>query len=165
MGRNYDQRPNSLLTRAPLDAPFDPNRYPDQMVMARILRMAETNMVPFGLLISLMQARNAPPQLRQTPRLIVDATGFDPEILIETNPQRMAFTVSNVSGAANVFFSYGYPITTQNGAFAGIQLGPGQSYQEANGTISMDDIYAWSDTAQAAILGYEGVLAIEGKHN
>lgn len=165
-GRNFDMGAAAQIRRTPRPEAFNPRQMPDQLIMAQALALAESNMVPFGFLVKLMQARNAPPQLRQTPRIYADKAGFTPFPLIETNPQRMSFIIanSNVSGE-NIFFSYGFPVSTPNGALAGIELAGGQSYQEANGTISMDDIYVWSDTPGGVILAYEGVLAIEGKHN
>jgi len=158
----FDKRPNTPRFMEP---PFNPRRQPDQLVMARVQELVAEHLIPFDLAFRLLQARNAPTQLRQTPRMVLDVNGFTPQILIQNNPQRMSFTVTNVSQLGNVFFAYGDPVNDTNGVFIGIELTPGQTFQEANGTVSTDDIFAWSDTANVTILGYEGVIAIEGKHN
>jgi hypothetical protein len=148
---------------------FDPIRQPDEIQLAELRHAIANNSVPLAEVIRLLQSRNAPAQLRNTPRTYTDVAGFTPSILIEANPNRLGWVLANCNQAANLYFSYGYPIVSTLALlgiqYLGIQIAPAGIYQESNGTISMDDIYVWSDTAGGTALGYEGVLAIESKTN
>lgn len=165
MGNPFDNRPGSpIARRGGQGAGFDPSLHPDEQQFARLRRAIETNSIPLALLVELLDRRSAPVQLNNTPRTYQDVAGFTPGILIEMNTQRAGFIVVNSNETANVFISYGYPVTDFAGNLLGIPLTPLTTFQEANGTISIDDIYAWSDTAATTILAYESVIAIAGEN-
>jgi hypothetical protein len=84
----------------------------------------------------------------------------------------MSFVIGNPDGGANattIFFTYGSPVP-QPVSFFGMPIPAQETYQESNGSVSIDDIFVLVDIIPAVgqpgtnILAYEGTLAIEG-HN
>lgn len=149
-------------------APFDPSHMPDEAILARLREMAARRSIPFELAFRLLEAKNAPTQLRNTLRTYVDIAGYTPQILVEANPQRMGWLIFNSNLFGNTYFSYGPPIMFNGGAGIvplGVQIPVGSFFQEANGTISMDDIYSWSDNPTNTCTAYEAVLAVESPSN
>jgi len=148
--------------------PFDPSHMPDEAILARIREMAERRSIPFALAFRLLEAKNAPTQVRNTLRTYTDVASYTPSILVEANPERISWLIFNSNTYGNVYFSYGPPIMFNPGGGSiplGVQVPIGSFYQEANGTISMDDIYTWSDNPGNACAAYEGVLAVESPSN
>lgn len=155
-----------IARRVLTQAGFDPSAQPDEFQLEQIRRAIATDSIPLPLVIRMLKAKNAPTQLRNTPFTYTDINGYTPGLLIPTNPDRLGFIIANPTYNANWYFSYGYPLPIQNVnisvPFLGIPISALSAYQESNGTISMDDLYAWSDTAGAILLGYESAFAFEG---
>lgn len=121
-------------------------------------------MIPLEVVISRLDAKNLPPGVRNTPYLVSVAPGQGPQLLLPANPRRMAFLVSNPNSSGGGSFSYGpHPTVDVAGDPLGVPLGDPGFYQEANGTVSLDDIYVWgSDGVHTfTFVAYEGVLAFE----
>jgi hypothetical protein len=140
---------------------------PDESQFSALRRGIRTGDVPFEQVVAYLNAHNLPPQLRQTPYVKV-VTTTAPILLIPANPNRMSFVIGAISADANAqpLFGYNAPLQANFGGLnnVGIPFGINTSYQEGNGTVSIDDIYLMLDaTPQSAVcfIGYEGVLAIE----
>lgn len=139
---------------------------PDETQLGLQRRGAASGHVGFNDVLRYLNAKNVPPQLRQTPYIAkLDAIG-QPKLLIPANPNRMSFIVS-YNGSDQIVFSYNFPVGIVNGL--GITVVTGSFFQEGNGTVSIDDIYVYTNNMadlDTPILGYEGVLAVESHlHN
>lgn len=143
-----------------------PSYQPDEVSIKNVTRGQN---VPFDEIVSILDSRNVPPQLRQTPYAQLNVPNDTPVILIPANPNRMSFIVAATTGISGglLWFSYGFPVRDINGALIGIPISndtPG-FFQEGNGTVSIDDIYVFvtenDEGSNVNFMGYEGVLAIE----
>lgn len=148
------------------------NNQPDESSLSHLRGEMRGRMRSFDQVVKEVDARNIPPQLRQTPYLSpVMTVDNQPYLLIPSNPNRMSFLVSAPFNNGGIyFFSYGYPV--KSGAnYVGVPIANAASgfFQEGNGTVSIDDIYVFFNGnagSNAAFIGYEGVLAVESHgHN
>ena len=107
---------------------------------------------------------NIPTQLRYTPYFVLITRVSNPQLLLPSNPARCSYILSGTPGSTALQFSFGYPIPIPGNQFLGMQLPPGENFQEANGSCSIDNIWVWSNDdkdVEFAFIGYEGVLAVE----
>ena len=146
---------------------YRPDMEGDQFAQEITRRGLARGVVPLDAVLDDLDARNLPPQLKQATYLaVIPAFGVPGSVrLIPQNPRRrFSFLVSNYLGKNNVLFSYGRPIDTGAGVGAGIPIG--NYYQEANGAVSIDDIWVFcndnSETYPFTMLGYEGGIEIVG---
>lgn len=165
--------PNQLQRRDPRQFgqgydPYAVDLLHGEAVQAAI---AAGGVVPMAIVQELLTAHNLPPQLVQGSFLKwITATGrAGAQLLIPKNPNRQGFIVSNYTGAPGVLFSFDAPLDTMTGAagaavLAGIPVGG--CYQEANGSVSVNDIFVFCNDSTAdfpfPILCYESNLSIEG---
>lgn len=138
---------------------------PPDMQQTRLLRQAAADhMIPLSEVLRILNAKNLPPQVRQTPYFVTFANA-NAQLCIPGNPQRMGFVFGFVSSGVNqatdfVTLSYGPP---PNNA-SGIPIPHLGTYQEGNGTVSIDDLWINAfgvTTFPFTIACYEAVLAIE----
>lgn len=110
-------------------------------------------------------------RVRQAP-FVIDLLQDQPQILIPANRDRAAFMITpGVSVVGQFWFSYGYPVRTVDPFFGTSQWGIvvdvnvfTVGYDEANGTVSTDDIYVTGGTpffVPGQLLGFEAVIAPE----
>lgn len=146
---------------------YTPLTQADQVQFAELSSSFSRGMHPLGEAVANLNSRNLPAQLRQVAFSVV-ATSTVPRLLIPMNPYRMSWLVTPASPTGLLLFSYGFPVMRPGGAggsFLGIPVGA--SFQETNGTVSIDDIYVFTVTGNPDLrcLGYEGTLAIESHLN
>lgn len=132
--------------------------------------IADAGLVPMEAVLENLTAHNLPPQIIQGGTLqYITAQGRAGQVLlIPKNPWRQGFLVANFTGSAGVLFSFDQPFDTGITGFqlAGIPMGG--YYQEANGSVSTNDIWVFCDADPAEvsypipILGYEAQLSITG---
>jgi len=146
---------------------YRPDYEADQFHQERVRRALAAGVVPLDLVLDALDAHNLPPQLKQATYLaIIPSFGVaGSQRLIPQNPRkRYSFLVSNFLGRNNVLFSYGRPVDTGAGVGAGIPIG--NYYQEANGAVSIDDIWVFcndpGETYPFTMLGYEGGIEVVG---
>jgi hypothetical protein len=141
------------------------NAQPDQASMAGAIG-AETsaNFRSLPIAQAGLNARNIPAQLKYIPYFVLITRTSFPQILLPANPARCSYILSGTPGSTALQFSFGYPVPIPGGQFLGMQLGPGENFQESNGSCSTDNIWVWSNNSADegfAFIGYEGLLAIE----
>lgn len=132
--------------------------------------IAREGLVPLSAVIPALTAHNLPPQLVQGSFLkrITGPGRKGAALLIPRNPLRQGFLVANFIAAPGVLFSFDAPIDMNDGVIgetlAGIPMGG--YYQEANGSVSTNDIYVFTNDPTAPfpipMLGYEANLSIVG---
>lgn len=148
---------------------------PDMSQGEYLRRDFENNDIPFEDVIRLLDAKNLPPQIRQTPYSTMFTASNQTVLLIPSNPNRMSFTVAiidtnSIPSQDLVMFSYGPPVPgfQVNNIGFGVPIAVNSSFSEGNGTVSIDDIYVivGNLTHNLLVVGYEGLLAIEShSHN
>lgn len=151
--------------------------------IASIRQSRQARFKPFLNVQNRLRHKFKYPKIRYTPYKL-DFTGNEPVqpfLLIPANPKRVAINIGSSllpeQGPALFSFqlSFGYPVRINNpiiGDFLGLEMvvgSPsfvgGKAFQPVNGQISIDDIYiSPTVTGQQpfSVIGYEGVLAIEG---
>lgn len=142
------------------------SRQPDEQQF-RLLRDALINgMEPFDCIIKLLQTKNSPPQVRQNQYNCELTAVSKPVLLIPTNTKRMGFVITNLSGS-EIWFSYDYPASMQVAGAAtliGLPIPTGAYFLESNGLASINDIYVWTNDAEAdfniGVGGFEAVVTI-----
>jgi hypothetical protein len=92
--------------------------------------------------------------------------------LIDKNLRRQAWQVSNfMLGGGDIVYSFDSPKQvgiTAGGVpiFAGISLAIGESDEETNGSVTINDIWVTCNDSTATfpifVLGYEGILSLAG---
>jgi hypothetical protein len=143
---------------------------PDQIAAANVL---EGRMIPLKQATDELYNANILPQLRQAPFVGRVTVAGVPVLLIPSNTRRMAFLIANVTSNYFLFFSYGFPVGDDGAGFPlGIPINPLTAWQEANGTVSVDEIWVWPghplplvSGLPFSLLGYEGTLALEGRYS
>lgn len=162
-GLNYGGRENN--DPAPAQRNFV-NDQPDQGSINFERTQMRGGMLPFDEVLKILNARNIPPQVRQTPYYVTFTSTTDIKLVIPANPQRMGFIFGFVSPALTdtdfVMLSYGPPPTRT----AGLPIPHLGSFQEGNGTVSIDDLYINPNfvadaTFPFTIAAFEAVLAVE----
>lgn len=129
-------------------------------------QIARQGTVPLETVIDNLTAHNLPPQLVQGSFIVwITAAGRAGQaLLIPKNPLRQGFLVANFTGSQEVLFSFDAPLDVGAGVLAGIPMGG--YYQEANGSVSTNDIYVFCNDAAGSypipLLGYEANLSIVG---
>lgn len=147
---------------------FDPNAQPDEFEVAKLRKdIRARGIIDIGAYLDYLAATNMPPQLVQGPFPQNITAPGQPVLLIPKNRRRQSWRVSNWTNAGVILYSFGYPISFGN-LFAGIPVPAQDSDEELNGSVSINDIWIWTNDPQAAltypipVLGYEGGLSIAG---
>lgn len=123
--------------------------------------------VELSSVVDHLTAENKPPQLVQAgyPGLITGAGVANKILLIPKNPHRQSLKISNPTPNGNITYSFDAPLSV-GGIGLGIPVSAGDFDEEANGSVSINAIYAWCDQATATfpipVIGYEGVLSVVG---
>jgi hypothetical protein len=162
--RSHSKDPSSVRV-----APFAPDLHPDQAQFAKLRQQMD-----HGEYVELRRAEeaalalNMPPQIRQAPKVFRFTANNVPQLMLPRNRERMAIIVASVevSGAnGGLFFSFDPPVGVDpvSGLLLGIPVLSQQFYQETNGSVSMNDVWVWTNNQPANCLCYEGILALEGK--
>lgn len=152
------------------------NDQPDMMDKSAFVERMRGKMVPFDDVIRYLDNKNVPPQLREVSYVQYNIGNNDVRLILPANPNRMGFILAQPQTANTATLlasmSYGFPNKDNNGNFIGIPFANGGTgtFQEGNGTVSIDDIYVFCNGLDAevtiSILAYEGVLAVESHlHN
>jgi hypothetical protein len=140
----------------------------DVVAMHNARRNLAGGIVPLSEVVQNLTALNLPPQIIESSfHATISAFGWSKrQLLIPKNPQRMAWLISNYQSCNLVLFSYDQPFISPAGGDLGAGVVFGNYYQEANGSVSTNDIWVWcNDPAEAYpinVLGYEGGIAPSG---
>lgn len=154
--------------RAKMAQSYDPQGFSDEQQFADQQQAFAANNIPLSEVIERLDNMNVPPQITMAPFFQKFTTINVPQLLLPYNRNRMAFIIVNTSLAAVgdvMNFSFGRPTIFSAGNPVGITLTAGQIYQEGNGTVTINEIWAWGTTIASTffILAYEGTLSIAGK--
>src|SRR5262249_6310977 len=88
------------------------------------------------------------------------------QLLIPKNPLRWSFLVANYRLRNLVLFSFDMPIGDPDGGDLGAGIPMGAYYQEANGSVSTNDIWVWcndpAETYPFQVMGYQGQISLTG---
>lgn len=139
---------------------------PDETQFDYLRSQMVNGMLPYECVIKLMQAKNSPPQVRQSSYTCILTAANTPVLLIPTNNKRLGFVIANVA-EKSIAFSYDAPKTVTIGAgniSAGIPIPTLGFFIESNGLASVNDIYVFSNDATmtypTTVLGFEAVVTI-----
>jgi hypothetical protein len=156
-------------------AAFDPSAHVEQHQLAALRARSDASYEPMESTLDRLDPLNIPPQLSQTPFLLIirpQDTPRKPLLLIPANTRRMSWSIAGIDpsgggGPPNVtlFYSFGFPSLTAQALWG---LPASGIVGESNGSVSIDDIFVFTSTHLAGgtltILGYEGTLALYGRH-
>jgi hypothetical protein len=139
---------------------------PDETQFSILRQQFVGGMLPFECVIKLLQAKNSPPQVRQSVYQEYLTAVRKSVLLIPTNTKRLGFIIANPA-ASTIFFSYDVPFNVELVGVSvpsGIPIPAGGFFIESNGLASVNDIYVFSNDAAlnypAPIIGYEAVVTI-----
>jgi hypothetical protein len=147
---------------------FQAGNFPDQRQLEFVGRQAQS--VPqVADVIDSLNARNLPPQLNQVPFIVSVTANDTPTLILPKNVRRQSWLLALSDFTHEWQWSYDFPMSVQSTGipFCGFpQLAPA-IFGEANGSISINDIYAWVHGALAGdfplfFYGSEGSLSVSG---
>lgn len=160
-----DKNPFRFQRRVSAPYAYDPEYQADEAQFAEQREAFRHGFVPLNEVTERTHDRNAPPALIQAPWRKNVTIANQPVLLIPGNVLRMSFIIGaqNTTAGALMFMNYG-PVLSPFGANDGfgipILISPAGVYQEANGTVSIDDIWITCSVVPTVVMGFEGQLAI-----
>jgi len=140
---------------------------PDIAALTNLQRALENfGVVDVNAFSDHLAARNQAPQLIQgTYRAVLTAVATPVRILFK-NPRRQSWLISNFTDTAEILFSYDFPNQFAANILEGVNVPPTGFFQEPNGSVSINDIWVWTNDGNAQfpfpVIAYEGQLSIAG---